>query len=143
MSNRPRPAPRPDRLDGRTYRTEVGCGKMYVTVSDTETSSPFEVFARLGKAGGCAASQNEAISRLVSLCLRAGITPETIQKHLIGISCHLNAIGLDGERTSSCSDAIGKVLRAHERINQHLVQPEPETEPEAESEAEDEDPGNG
>ena len=53
------------------------------------SKGPFEVFASLGKAGGCAAAQTEATARLVSQGLRAGIDPDLIVKQLKGIRCHI------------------------------------------------------
>jgi ribonucleoside-diphosphate reductase alpha chain len=70
---------------------------------------PFEIFTRMGKAGGCAASQSEAIGRLVSLSLRSGIEPDEIVKQLMGISCHMPAWE-NGNRVLSCSDAISKAV---------------------------------
>jgi ribonucleoside-diphosphate reductase alpha chain len=60
--------PRPDTLIGVTKEMKTSCGKIYVTMNCDEKGI-FEVFNQMGKAGGCAASQSEAIGRLVSLAL--------------------------------------------------------------------------
>ncbi len=83
---------------------------MYVTINEDENHRVFELFNTVGKAGGCAASQNEAIGRLVSLAWRSGMAPEPIVKELIGISCHKPA-GFGENRVTSCADAIAKALR--------------------------------
>jgi ribonucleoside-diphosphate reductase alpha chain len=103
------PRPRPDTLVGITKEMKTSCGKIYVTMNRDE-KGVFEVFNQMGKAGGCAASQSEAIGRLVSLALRSGVKPDTIVKQLKGISCHLPAWGGNGGKILSCADAVAKAL---------------------------------
>ncbi len=94
---------------GKTIQIMTGCGKLYVTVNEDENGKPFELFSAMGKAGGCAASQAEAISRMVSTALRSDIDPKIIIKHLKNITCH-RPFGFGPERVTSCSDAIAKAL---------------------------------
>ena len=101
---------RPKMLHGRTFQMSTGCGPMYITINEDENRQPFELFNTVGKAGGCAASQCEAIGRLVSLAWRSGMNPEPIVKELIGISCHKPA-GFGDNRVTSCADAIARALR--------------------------------
>lgn len=103
------PRPRPKVTRGSTQRIETGCGNLYVTINECDGGLPFEIFTRMGKAGGCAASQSEAIGRLVTLALRSNIEPESIKKQLTGISCHLPSWE-NGSKILSCSDAIGKAI---------------------------------
>lgn len=102
------PRDRGDVTSGITKRIRTGCGKLYVTIN-TDENGPVELFSQMGKAGGCAASQSEAISRLVSLALRSNIQPEAIVKELKGISCH-RVVWQGGNRILSCADAIGQTL---------------------------------
>jgi ribonucleoside-diphosphate reductase alpha chain len=102
-----------------------------VTVNESEDGKPFELFNHMGKAGGCAASQNEAIGRLISYALRCGARIEPLIKQLKGISCHRPAWGEDG-KISSCSDAIGKALEKYYSARQFQRQQlglEPEESP--------------
>ncbi len=103
------PRPRPDTLIGVTKEMKTSCGKLYVTIN-RDDKGIFEVFNQMGKAGGCAASQSEAIGRLVSLALRSGVQPETIIKQLKGISCHLPTWGGNGGKILSCADAVSKAI---------------------------------
>ena len=82
-----KPRKRPEITPGVTYEAQTGCGTIYVTINEDEKGQPIEVFARLGKAGGCACAQTEAVGRLAFLCLRCNIDPEEIIKQLIGIRC--------------------------------------------------------
>jgi len=102
---------RPKVLQGWTYQMQTGCGPLYVTVNQDSTGL-FELFTTMGKAGGCAASQNEAIGRLVSLAWRSGIQPRQVIKQLQGISCHSPA-GFGDNKVLSCADAVAKAIQSH------------------------------
>ena len=93
---------------GFTERVTTGCGYIYVTVNSDE-NGVCEVFSTLGKAGGCASAQLEAISRLISLSLRSGIGIASIAKQLRGIRCPSIAWE-EGKAVLSCADAIANVL---------------------------------
>ncbi len=103
------PKPRPRTTTGSTSRTKTSCGDLYVTVNQDEAGRAFEVFNMMGKSGGCEASFNEAIGRLISLALRAGADPRAIVKQLVGIRCD-KPYGVGPDRVLSCSDAIAKSL---------------------------------
>jgi ribonucleoside-diphosphate reductase alpha chain len=103
---------RPEAAYGVTRKVITGCGSLYVTLNSKD-GKLFEVFTSLGKSGGCAAAQCEAIGRMVSLALRGGIEVGEIVKHLVGISCHAPA-GFGPNKILSCSDAVAKALQQHE-----------------------------
>ena len=63
----------------------------------------------MGKAGGCAMSQLEAMGRLLSLALRSGLDTNSIVEQLRGIRCP-SPSWEKGGRIFSCSDAIARVL---------------------------------
>ena len=102
---------RPRALRGATYQMETGCGPLYVTVNE-DNNGVFELFTTMGKAGGCAASQCEAIGRLVSLAWRSGVQARQAVKQLIGITCHKPA-GFGQNRITSCADAVAKAIQLH------------------------------
>ena len=102
-----RPA-RPRLLSGETERMDTGCGKLFVIMNDDE-HGPREVFANMGKAGGCASSNTEALGRLISLALKKGASPGEVVEQLKGIRCHV-PYGMGPNATLSCADAIGKAI---------------------------------
>jgi ribonucleoside-diphosphate reductase alpha chain len=106
------PRKRPEVIKGTTRHLKTGCGHLYVTINEDEEGNLFELFTHMGKAGGCAGSQAEAIGRLVSLALRSNIEPVEIMKQLKGISCHTPA-WISGGKISSCSDAISKAIEEY------------------------------
>lgn len=108
------PRARQDVIHGSTRKIRTGCGNLYVTVNEDEKGNLFEIFNQIGKAGGCAASQSEAIGRLVSLALRSGIEPEDVVRQLKGISCHAPVWYREG-KILSCSDAVAKAVEWHLR----------------------------
>ena len=102
------PRERPRQTHGITERVRTGHGNMYVTVNLDEVGKPFEVFGTMGKAGGCDAALLEAVSRLVSLALRAGIDTSEVTRQLRGITCC--PAWDDGTLVRSGPDAVGIVL---------------------------------
>jgi ribonucleoside-diphosphate reductase alpha chain len=103
------PRPRPQVVMGTTTKITTGCGNLYITINEDEEGRPFEVFMQMGKAGGCAASQLEAIGRLVSLALRTDIDLKSIIDQLRGIRCPSPSWTKEG-RIFSCADAIARVI---------------------------------
>ncbi len=102
---------RPKALRGSTYQMETGCGPIYITINE-DNDGLFELFTTMGKAGGCAASQCEAIGRLVSLAWRSGVQARQAVKQLIGITCHKPA-GFGDNKILSCADAVAKAIQSH------------------------------
>tara|TARA_S200000501_G_C20866584_1_gene762179 strand:- start:2821 stop:5214 length:2394 start_codon:yes stop_codon:yes gene_type:complete len=102
------PRTRPNQTSGVTRRIRTGEGTLYITINEDENGL-CEVFTTIGKAGGNAAAQSEAISRLISLSLRSGLDPHAIVRQLKGISGP-NPTWEDGRLILSTPDAIGKAL---------------------------------
>jgi ribonucleoside-diphosphate reductase alpha chain len=102
---------RPKVLKGWTYQMRTGCGPLYVTVNE-DKAGIFELFTTMGKAGGCAASQSEAIGRMVSLAWRSGVQARQVVKQLQGISCH-SPSGFGENKVLSCADAVARAIQSH------------------------------
>jgi ribonucleoside-diphosphate reductase alpha chain len=125
------PRERPDVVHGSTYRIKTAYGKLFVTINDDEEGMPFEMFSTLGKTGGFFASNTEAICRLISLALRAGIDPEEVIDQIKGIRGPQPTWGEDGKMILSLPDAIGQLLerhinRAQPNLNLNFNTPEPQ-----------------
>ena len=113
------PRPRPEVIMGTTTKVSTGCGNLYITINTDEQGKPFELFTQMGKAGGCAASQLEAVGRLVSLAFRSGIDVKSIIEQLRSIRCP-SPSWEKGVRIFSCADAIARVIE--KRLSNNKVE---------------------
>ncbi|MGH7480601.1 MAG: vitamin B12-dependent ribonucleotide reductase [Longimicrobiales bacterium] len=128
------PRGRPAALAGTTRKMQSPLGDLYVTINEDEQGRPFELFATLGKAGGAAMADAEAIGRLVSLALRSGISIQDIYNQLRGISCD-RAVGFGPNKVLSVPDAVAQAMIQHDQekngVQQELPigQPRPSAAP--------------
>lgn len=105
---------RPNVTSGPTIKKITGCGNLYVRVmGDNNGHNPIEVFANLGKSGGCTQCQLEALTRSVSLGLKYGIPAQEYIDELLGIACPGRNMWPEEERTLSCADAIARALQEY------------------------------
>jgi ribonucleoside-diphosphate reductase alpha chain len=123
---------RPELLRGTTRRLETPLGTLYVTITEDDKGQPFEVFMSLGKAGAALMADVEAIGRLISLALRAGIPIQEIHRQLRGISSD-RVTGLGPNKVMSVPDAIGiaieRWLHDKQGVQQDLLAANPEPAP--------------
>jgi ribonucleoside-diphosphate reductase alpha chain len=115
----PTPRVRPVATNGETRRIRTGEGSLYITINEDQQGL-CEVFTTIGKAGGNAAAQSEAISRLISLALRSGVNPHSIVRQLKGISGP-NPTWENGRLILSTPDAIGKALDDYLKEGTHQL----------------------
>jgi ribonucleoside-diphosphate reductase alpha chain len=105
------PRLRPRKTSGQTIKSRTGCGTLFISVNRDENGL-CEVFANLGKAGGCP-SQSEATCRAVSAALRCGVDPRVLIEQLKNIRC-LSTISRRKENKDinvlSCPDAIARAI---------------------------------
>lgn len=103
---------RPEVLKGRTLKMNSPLGDIYVTINEDDAGRPFEVFCTLGKAGGAAFADAEAMGRLMSLALRSGVPITHLRDQLRGISSD-RAVGLGPNKVLSAPDAIGQAIERY------------------------------
>ena len=112
MMRQPAVRSRPHMLRGVTRKIDSPLGDMYVTINEDEDGRAFEAFVALGKAGGPAMADAEAIGRLISLALRSGISLRAVHKQLRGISSD-RAVGFGPNKVLSSPDAIAQVIEKY------------------------------
>ena len=108
---------RPKVLKCVAEEVTTGCGHLYVRMGFDEDGNMLEVLTTLGKAGGCAYCQLEAISRSVSLGLKYGIPIEDYVDQFLKIECPSKVMWPEDKCVLSCADGIAKVLRSHSNGN--------------------------
>lgn len=103
---------REDALPSETHRIDTGYGKLYVIVTFDEDGDPFEVFAHMGMSGGNRNTWCEAVGKLMSTALRAGVDAAEVADAVTGIK--QDKVKEDnGDTVESIPEAIGiGLLRA-------------------------------
>lgn len=99
-------------LHGTTYYKRVACGHIYITVNRYQ-GRPVEVFMQSSKSGGCSAN-TEALGRMASTMLRAGIDPDIVVDSVMGVKCAAcSSLKGKGEPIDglSCSDVMARVIK--------------------------------
>lgn len=96
---------RPAHLATETHEIKTGCGTMYVTLSQPHEKYR-EVYATLGKSGGCAACYLEVISTLATEALNNRVSLEKVLHQFKGVRCPS-----DSNFTPSCPVAMGQVMQ--------------------------------
>jgi ribonucleoside-diphosphate reductase alpha chain len=99
----------PSIATGTRIRKKTGCGQLYVHINRNESGDPIEIFADLGKAGGCPSAFTEGLGRLASLSLKHGATLEEVRDELIEIKCSRDC-GLGPNYIGSCLDGTAKAI---------------------------------
>jgi ribonucleoside-diphosphate reductase alpha chain len=107
---------------GTTNKYRTACGSLWITVNRNQEGDIIEVFVNTSKAGICK-SNIDAIGRLISAGLRAGIKVEVLAEQMQGIQCQAcrgeiaKGNRLDG---LSCPDIVSKAL-TQEYAREELV----------------------
>jgi ribonucleoside-diphosphate reductase alpha chain len=113
---------RPDTpLRSTSIKKDTPLGVLFAHITEDDKGQPFEVFINLGKAGGSAMADAEAMGRMISLSLRSGISLNEIHRQLRGISSD-KAVGLGPNKVLSVPDAIGLALEDWMRMKQGVQQ---------------------
>jgi len=105
----------PSEANGKTYKFVSGCGNAYINVTWDEQGNINQTFTNKGSSGTCKSNQ-EAVSRLVSLSLRGGIPIEKIIDQLESVDiCSsyttARAKGKPVSKGASCPHAIANILK--------------------------------
>lgn len=101
-----------DGLPSRTFPvpTPFGTAQVYITELREHEGRPFDVRVGFGKAGNDKLADVEAMGRMISTSLRAGVPVETVVDQLEGIGGQTVA-GFGPRRVRSVADGIAKLLR--------------------------------
>ena len=107
--------PTSDDVIGLKKKLSGGCGSLHLQVYfDRTTGKMTEVFINKGGSGGCNSNLN-ALSRMISIALRAGVDVKDVADQLGStINCpsfaSSRAKGINLSPGSSCAGAVGKAL---------------------------------
>jgi ribonucleoside-diphosphate reductase alpha chain len=114
------PAPVPEVACGIRIRQLTPFGNIHLLLTvDPRSGRELEVFAQLGKSGDVAASDLEAICRLISLWLRSGGSLEHVIQQLQGIGSNLQVPTREG-RIASLADALARAFTRYLNAKEQL-----------------------
>jgi ribonucleoside-diphosphate reductase alpha chain len=109
---------RPVKVSGATYRIPTPLGSAFITINQTESGEPFELFITIGKAGSEVAAMAEALGRLISTNFRFGNhlpareRAKEIMDQLQGIGGS-RSVGFGVNKVRSLPDAVAKAIGMH------------------------------
>jgi ribonucleoside-diphosphate reductase alpha chain len=99
---------------GTTEKIKTHHGNIFVTVNKREDNgSPYEVFAELGKNGAVVKSYSEALGRVISLSLQAGIPSDLIIEQIEGITDEVFFDGSRKTKVHSGPDGIAQIMKEY------------------------------
>ncbi len=114
------PIPVPEYLPAIRIRQVTPFGHMHISITvDPKRGKELEVFAQLGKGGDVAASDLEAICRMISLFLRSGGSLKHVIDQLKNIGSSLTVPTKDG-RIMSLGDGLAKALMRYQRAKERF-----------------------
>jgi ribonucleoside-diphosphate reductase alpha chain len=99
-------------LAARVYPVDTAFGKVQVTVTEHDDfpGRPFDVRLQLGKTGADKNADVEALGRMISAALRAGVTVDYLVDQLVDIG-GLTSMGFGQNRVKSVADGVARLLR--------------------------------
>ncbi len=118
---------RPEIVDGKTGKIDVGCGSLYLTLNFVN-NKPFELFLNGSKLGGCRANQ-ESISRLTTLLFKRECPIEEIIDQLELIKCPAcTRVKAKMDKSediknfpTSCGDGVAKFLNKYGKKEEKIT----------------------
>ena len=111
---------RPSVLGGLSVKVVTGCGNMYVQLNWYQ-GRLFEVFATLGKGGGCNVCQSEGLTRGITVGLKFGVPVSEYVRQLRWIRCPSPMPFPKEAAVESCPDAIARTLEEYGGLSMDRV----------------------
>lgn len=106
----------PEDLTYKKFKLKTGCGKLYFFVGYDDNGTIYDCFTNTGGNGGCTVN-TQAVSRLLSACIRGGVPVEYIINQLQQTgTCpsfqYARGKGQQLSKGASCPSAIAYVLQS-------------------------------
>lgn len=105
------PRPRPEVVEGTTYKVSTTFGDMFVTIN-SDQEGIIEVLAQLSRSTDPLNNYTQVMSRLITLALRYGIDAEEVKKSITGVGGSLSEY-VRRKAIPSCPDALADIIEQH------------------------------